>query len=278
VEEYGLYIYTRTNIAGSLLRNEDYVLDLTTILDEKRIEYRLYFKKLLWYSKHDFSNNVYNNMIYDQICNDFLAGNLLTAADVDETYAHNDLPRLVCLQHLATNPQPSLQTMLQNLSKYIPHTIMGVLMDDEWAELLGELWLELQDSSPADARREFLEMVSKLEMYGSRFFELNNVSDRRINGPAVLAVNKSGITFLHTDTRTSLLKYAFSEVVSIRRLASQSSGKHFFDLKLGNLMVQRTTRCETRQSSEITAVVSWYIQAEQQRAGTLKGNSTGNLF
>lgn len=73
------------------------------------------------------------------------------------------------------------------------------------------------------------------------------------------------------------MTYSFNEIVSTRRLGSRASGKHFVDLKLGNLMVQRVTRCETRQvrlvlacplsahqcikGMEITSIISAYIQA-----------------
>ncbi|EDQ87051.1 uncharacterized protein MONBRDRAFT_27813 [Monosiga brevicollis MX1] len=264
-EEYGLYIYTKTNAHGSLLQGNDYLLDLTTILDERRVEYRLYFKKLLWFAPSSFENNLYNHMIFDQVLVDFIDGNLLTMGSVDRKYAETELPRLVVLQHLALNPQPTLENLLLELHRYIPRTIDGLLTDDEWERSLTQQRAQVGDLTPAQARKGFLEILSKLDMFGSRFFYLQSVSDPRIGGPAVLAVNRRGLSFLHRDTRTPLLTYSYDEVVSTRRLASQSSGKHFFDIKLGNLMVQRTTRCETRQSTEITAVVSWFIQAQAER-------------
>ena len=60
--------------------------------------------------------------------------------------------------------------------------------------------------------------------------------------------------------QTKLLSYTFNEVVSTRRLGSRANNKHFVDLKLGNLMVQRVTRCETRQGMEITSIISAYIR------------------
>jgi myosin-15 len=170
------------------------------------------------------------------------------------------------------NPQPTLEGLLNDMLRYIPTSLKPLLSDDDWASRLKEEYLRMRDLSPADSRKNFLEIVSKLEMFGARFFHLQSVSDPRVAGPAILAISRQGVAFLHRDTHTPLLKYGFNEIVSTRRLGSQSSGKHFIDLKLGNLMVQRTTRCETRQSTEITTIISWYIRAEhlQHSASTLR--------
>ena len=58
-----------------------------------------------------------------------------------------------------------------------------------------------------------------------------------------------------------MLTYSFKEIVSTRQLGSKHNNKHFVDLKLGNLMVQRVTRCETRQGMEICSIISAYLSA-----------------
>ena len=63
----------------------------------------------------------------------------------------------------------------------------------------------------------------------------------------------------------TMLSYSFKEVVSTRQLGSKNTNKHFVDLKLGNLMVQRVTRCETRQGMEICSIISAYLAAYVER-------------
>jgi myosin-15 len=154
--------------------------------------------------------------------------------------------------------------------------------------------------------RQFLVIVSKFPLCGSRFFYLESVSDRRIDGPCLMAINKSGISFLRPNTRDTMLAYPFSEVVSTRQLgvaaglnlrARPDPGKrpeeaagptmltersgparpaaHYIDLRFGNLMVQRVTRCETRQGAEITHVITAYLAAfvekeHQKQAASLE--------
>lgn len=42
----------------------------------------------------------------------------------------------------------------------------------------------------------------------------------------------------------TLVTYSFGEIVSTRKLRS-NSGRQYLDLKCGNLMVVKVTRCET---------------------------------
>jgi hypothetical protein len=129
------------------------------------------------------------------------------------------------------------------------------MSEDEWQLALHDNYEPLTKITPADAKREFLNILSKWSLFGSRFFRLDSVSDSRIKGRALLVINRNGVAFLDPTTRATLLKYSFNEVVSTRRLGSRATGKHFVDLKLGNLMVQRVTRCETRQVGFVVVVV-----------------------
>merc|ERR1712054_512269 len=48
--EYGMYIYTQHGQIGTLLRQSDYVLDTTTILEKRQLGYRLVFRKVMWFA------------------------------------------------------------------------------------------------------------------------------------------------------------------------------------------------------------------------------------
>lgn len=260
VEEYGLYIRTESNKLGALLRNEDYLLDLTSILEERGVAFRLTFRKMLWFATSRFDNALFNTMIFDQVLPDFAKAHLFVLNELSREFKTDTLPTLVCLQFQALHPQPSLQTLLDDRDVYVPAPLAEALDPQEWVATLTKSYADVVELTPAEARRKFLQRLSRLELYGSRFFPLDNVSDQRVGGAALLAINKGGIRFLDAETHATLLSYTFNEIVSTRRLGSRQSGKHFIDLKLGNLMVQRVTRCETSQSSEITAIISAYIR------------------
>lgn len=259
IGEYGLYIRTHTNTHGALLKSEDYIFDICSILDEKRVQYSLLFKKLLWFEDVPFEDQTYNQLIFNQVWNDFVGG-YFAAMGATDMYATQDVPRLICLGFIATYDAPSLDTLLERLHEYVPSSLNMLYNDDEWHDKLSNVFHTLSMDA-ADARRDFLMTLSRHPLYGSRFFMLPKVFDSRIGDGAVLAVNKNGIFFLDANSKQQRLKYSFKEIVSMRRLGSQSKGKHFIDLKLGNLMVQRVTRCETSQSTEIIGIISWYIHA-----------------
>lgn len=263
VEEYGLFIRTKTNTHGALLRSEDYVLDICSILEERNIPFNLFFKKLLWFGPTKFQNNMYNQLIFDQVWNDFVAGNY-AIENRSGLFAQQDVPTLICWAFIAKFSEPSLDGLLSRLDAYVPSNLRDIMSEDSWRDKLSGVFNNL-DRDPSVARKEFLTILSNgHDLYGSRFFHLPQVFDNRVGSPAILAINRSGIFFLDGVSKQIKLKYNFNEVVSMRRLGSQSKGKHFIDLKLGNLMVQRVTRCETWQGTEIVGIISWFIRTNAE--------------
>ena len=178
---------------------------------------------------------------------------------------------MVCTSYLGQTGNPTLQSFIEHFPEFLPLDLTRRFEGPRWVEILTDKYnavpLEL---TTTEAQRDFLRLTSKLPLYGSRFFPLDHVTDKRIVGPCILCINKKGLTFLHPKSRAKMLSYSFNEVISTRRLGSRESGKHFVDLKLGNLMVQRVTRCTTRQGAEITTVISSYVSAyvEQEHQKT----------
>lgn len=285
--EYGVYITTPSSKHGTLLRPTDYILDTTTILERRNIPLRLYFKKILWFTDVKFDNALYVSIIFDQLLPDFTNGNLLVMKEMTPDFLKDTLATLLCMRHIALFPQPTVDELLVKYRSFVPPDVYKLLTESEWAAALYEKYTTLPPNlSPHDAKQRYLETISKFANFGARFFELDSVSDSRIKGPTLLMINKKGIAFLNPTTRETLLSYSFNEIVSTRRLGSRATNKvragthprhslsplailtlpplalqHFVDLKLGNLMLQRVTRCETRQGMEITSIISTYISS-----------------
>eukprot|EP00043_Microstomoeca_roanoka_P020309 m.244078 g.244078 ORF g.244078 m.244078 type:complete len:730 (+) comp17143_c8_seq5:10808-12997(+) len=271
-EEFGLYIFTNPNRHGVLLNEDDYVLDITNIFEAKHVPFRLYFKKRLWYHATSFDNAVYTSMAFAQVLEDFMRGSLIVLSQLSASICHTVLPKLVALRHFAMDPGHALDALLQTYRRFVPVHIVDVLTEDEWKTALTSAHRDFDGTSPHDAERMFLELCREhFELFGSRFFTLDKVSDPRIKGAARLAINKNGIRFLDKESGETILAYTFNEIVSTRKLGSKETKKHFLDFKLGNLMVQRVTRCETRQGIEIQSIISSYISlaVDQQRAKTI---------
>lgn len=274
--EYGIYIFTQNSDHGMLLRPSEYILDTTTILEKRAITYRIYFKKFIWFASTKLDTAVYVTMIFDQVLPDFQSGKMLVLEDMVPTFLTTEFARILCLIYKAQASQPSLAELLTTYPKNVSNDLAGYVKGKDWETALTDEYGKVSESlPPVDAMRETLVAWSKFKLFGSRFFQLEEVSDRRIDGPCLMAINKNGIMFLQPKTRATMLSYSFSEVVSTRRLGAKAersnakSGKHYVDLKFGNLMVQRVTRCTTRQGSEITNVISAflgaYVEKQHQR-------------
>lgn len=78
--EFGVYIWTQKSENATLLQANDYVLDTTTLLEQKmspHTSYRLYFRKLLWFTDNVQGSVFYVGMMFDQVWPDFLHARLL---------------------------------------------------------------------------------------------------------------------------------------------------------------------------------------------------------
>eukprot|EP01147_Barroeca_monosierra_P001592 gene1592-4733_t len=259
-EEFGLFVQTNPARQGVLLNKHDYILDITTIFEEKNVPFRLYFKKRLWFFPSSYTSIMYTSMVFAQVVEDFVKGHLLVTAQCSPMICNSVIPKLLTLRHFAVDPEPSLSSLLETYTMYVPPQVEKALTAEEWSEELTSAHNDYNGTLPHDAETMFLKIAEEnFELFGSRFFDLERVSDRRIQGPARLAINRHGIRFLQTDNNETILSYNFNEIVSTRKLGSKESKKHFLDFKLGNLMVQRVTRCETRQGIEIQSIISTYI-------------------
>eukprot|EP00049_Salpingoeca_infusionum_P014556 m.275108 g.275108 ORF g.275108 m.275108 type:complete len:2303 (+) comp15693_c0_seq2:157-7065(+) len=260
VDQFALFVHTEKSRFGTLIKPESYLVDIVSRLDAKQIPHRLYFRKIMWYGNESFTNTFYCSTIFYQTLADFVNGNLLPLKSLAPEVCATVLPRLVCLYYVATHPSFSKPELLATMDKYIPKRVVEIFPVEEWRAKASEQYDKLDLESAVDAQRVFMQTVKDhLKLYGSRFFSLEYVSDRRIGKPCTLAINDRGLVFLDKDSGATLLSYQFNEIVSFRKLGSAQSGSHFIDLKLGNLMVNKVTRCSTRQSHEMGPILSQYI-------------------
>jgi len=264
-DEYGVYIHAIGAPYGTLLQAGDYILDTTTIYERRNVPYRLYFRRVLWGPiRKEKDNAALVTMLFDQVSPDIANGNMLVMADMSAEFLSGDFSNLLCLYHVATHPRPGTEELIVSYRKTMPESVMKLQTETEWARALMDKFVAAAKLSPIQAKKLYLQLAAKLSLFGSRFYHLESVSDARQKGPALLAINRAGIRFLDPETRATNLAYTFNEIVSTRRLGSRATGKHFVDLKLGNLMVQRVTRCETQQGMEITGIISSFIRMQAE--------------
>lgn len=130
--------------------------------------------------------------------------------------------------------------------------------------------------------RDSTEILSKWPLFGSSFFAVKRSGDQQI-----LALNRTGVHFLHIVTHVSmripldekkikissrhnarvcffprqktLSTVPFSEVISTRKVRAGEGATLYLELKCGNLFQQRVARLQTDQAHEIARLVRQYI-------------------
>jgi len=55
----------------------DYIQDVISMLEGQELQYRLCFRKLLWYRPLNTDNPLYLDMLYQQVCITYYSGTLL---------------------------------------------------------------------------------------------------------------------------------------------------------------------------------------------------------
>ncbi|XP_022092441.1 unconventional myosin-XV-like [Acanthaster planci] len=260
IEEFGLFGLVPQKNKVVPLQLSDYMMDVTTHFDNQDFEYAFLFKKVVWYQPMSVSNEFASAIIYNQVLPNYQNGHLVilefnTLTEQQKT----KIVRLAVLMHRAAD-KVQIPTM-KDLPNLVPAGVINHMTNQQWLNLIhGELPL-LESMSPHMARTEFINTIMKWRLFGSTFFDVVHVSDSRVGGGCLLAVNRRGVHFLHPQSHETLVSHGFDEVVSSRYLKG-NDGRQYVDLKCGNLMVQKVTRIQTNQCTEIINVIGQHIQSE----------------
>eukprot|EP00117_Sycon_ciliatum_P037453 scpid4622/ scgid28017/ Unconventional myosin-XV; Unconventional myosin-15 len=267
-DEYGLYADLGKQSLPLPIQPNDYILDITTMLERQKLEYWLFFKKIVWFRPMRLENALFINLLYHQIRPDVMRAHLivLDGGQLDPDVQLR-VSLLASLQHrILGQDQPPTRAQV---SKLLPPSLAHMSTPDQWVSEVAQEWDEIASRIlPMDAKAKYLSVAMTFPLYGSCFFPIKNASDSRVQGESIMAINKSGVHFLSYKTRETLVTYTFGEIVSTRKLRS-NSGRQYLDLKCGNLMVVKVTRCETPYGREIGPLIALYskMHLEEKRRG-----------
>lgn len=263
-EEYGLFTFLEEQNLLVPIQSQDYVFDVFAQLEKqaaKNIKHALAFRKVVWYQTMRFGNNLFSEVIYNQILPNVMNGYILhyrgnRASHIRDQQTHNEVALLAALQHRVNNEHnpPSIR----EVSALIPVLVSSLLTPNQWVHAVQDHFKLVRHFTVTNARTKYLELISAWFFFGSSFFYIKSCSYASIEGDCVLAINKNGVHLLATNSRDTLLSLAYNEIISTRHLRSDA-GRMFVDLKCGNLMVQRITRLETPRGKEISSLIGQYI-------------------
>ena len=265
VKEFSLFIDFGEKTQILPLEPGEYVFDVMAMIEKESLGYQFYLKRSIWFHPLKLNNPLLVAVAYHQVLKNYLKGNIIVmdeSGNIVPTFLDKVL-LIAALQHKATgNPHPPER---QEMAKIIPKCIMRSLTPQEWIQGVRDKFQDVFDVNEVKAKIDLVYHAGTLPHAGSAFFRIFDVSDQRISGECLLAINKFGVHFLDITTHRSIFSYALQDVVSTRKVRSHD-GRQFLDIKFGNLMVQRIIRCETPQNHEIGPIIRQYVKFHMQSA------------
>ncbi|BES99216.1 MyTH4 domain [Nesidiocoris tenuis] len=259
--EYSLYCIVEGDAFTMPLAREEYILDVTTELYKNQQVFFLIFCRSVWHFPLHLENQLYVQVLFNQIAPDYLEGLLLVTPNEhipQETIF--EMGKLGALLHRAADMTHSPGT--KETKFLLPKPVLGYreTRPADWVQLVQQAWSNgIQSMTSIEAKALLLEMLSKWPLFGSSFFAVKRSGDQQI-----LALNRTGVHFLHMATHETLSTVPYSEVISTRKVRAES-GTMFLDLKVGNLFQQRMARLQTDQAHEIARLIRQYMTLHRQR-------------
>ncbi|XP_014248612.2 unconventional myosin-XV isoform X2 [Cimex lectularius] len=260
IQEYSLYCIVEGDAFTMPLAREEYILDVTTELYKNQQVFYLIFCRSVWHFPLRLENHLYVQVIFNQIAPDYLEGLLLVTPNEhipQETIF--EIGKLGALLHRAadmTHPPGTKETKF-----LLPKTVLGYreTRPADWVQMVQQAWTNVQNMTSLEAKSMLLELLSKWPLFGSSFFAVKRSGDQQI-----LALNRTGVHFIHIITHETVSTIPYVEIISTRKIRSDS-GTIFLELKLGNLFQQRVARLQTDQAHEIARLIRQYMSLHRQR-------------
>ncbi|XP_041473142.1 unconventional myosin-XV-like isoform X3 [Lytechinus variegatus] len=267
VKEFGLFAIIGNKHNETLLQESDYIMDITTHLEQSGIGYVLLFRRVLWQRPLRIDLEDFMQIMYNQIRQDYISGNMVILKNGELTEEQlNTIIHLAAYQ-MKSNDQVQLPTQ-KDLNNVLPFNVKEKQQSQHWLNLLHSSLDQMRDVTPVQARVRFIEMLQKWTLFGCNFFDVRMQTGVNSSDARLLAINKDGFFVLQNNTH-EILKYTMlAEIVSTRRLRSNDGKVSFFDIKHGDLMKQTVSRFQTNQGVEIGELISKYIKS--QEVGTVR--------
>ncbi|XP_063042858.1 unconventional myosin-XV [Engraulis encrasicolus] len=260
MDEYAIFVVINRGHHVRPLYKREYILDITTEAEPIDSGYSLCFRRVIWTQPLKFDNELSVSTHYNQIMPDYLKGllNVIPQGKLSDQQLQN-VAKLAALQHRAK--ESAYLPTAHEVQEYIPQQLYLEQRPPHWVTLINEHMQQVQPLSPHQARAQFLGLVSAFPMFGSSFFYVQSSSSSSIDTPCILAVNHNGLNFLNKDTHEVLVKFSLKEVQSTRtQRPTPGSSYPYVEIRLGDLLSQRTTQLQLDQSLELCRVIAMHME------------------
>ncbi|XP_040563865.1 unconventional myosin-XV [Lepeophtheirus salmonis] len=281
-EEFSLYCIIEGELYTLPLSNRHYILDLTNGLQHQNEEFYLIFCRSVWHYPLRIENQLYIEVVFNQIAPDYLEGHLIVLSKgiLTNEESVDEIAKIAAFLHKAAdmNEKPSIKETKFLLPK--PILSSREIKPPQWVSMVQNNWKNIEHLTSGQAKGQVLQILSNWPLFGSSFFAVTRVTDGKNKKEEMenleeelLALNKHGVSFLDQNTHETLLHYSFTEVISTRKVELDEQS-FFLDMKCGNLMSQKITRIKTFQADEIARLIRQYISIDQKLKAVSSSKNT----
>jgi len=273
-DEYTVFAMVESDNEYARLKREEYVMDVITEMRLQRKECTLMFERTSWYFPLRLESATYDylDMMFSQCIPDYIDGYLLSLDHKNRIPAKqlDDIITIAALLYRASG-HDSQPRALKEIDNYLPGPILslGLLRHQQFLTgVQDRLEQRLINYNTTDCKLEALHLLKKWPLFGASFFIIQCLTEPKITGECLLAVNRAGVHFLHHKTHRVILSYPFTEIISSRKISGDHklSDDRFLDVKVGNNMVQKVIRVETSQGADIAHLIGQYVKAVNSSA------------
>ncbi|KAF6029804.1 Myo15 [Bugula neritina] len=274
-EEYTVFAMIEADNEYARLKREEYVMDVVTEMRLQRKDCVLIFERTSWYFplRLESATQEYIDMMFNQTVPDYIDGYLLTMDHKNKIPPKqlDDVITIAALLYRASGHDILPQT-LREVDSYFPGSILSLslLRHSQFLDGIQKKLNVLVNCNDFECKLEVMNMLKKWPLFGASFFNIQCLTEPKITGECLLAVNRAGIHFLHHKTHKVILSYPFTEIISSRKISADHkvTDEQYLDIKVGNNMVQKVIRVETNQGSDISHLIGQYIRAVNNNAQT----------
>ncbi|KAK5964470.1 hypothetical protein GCK32_002933, partial [Trichostrongylus colubriformis] len=251
--------------------NDDYILDICTELEHKRVQFHFLLKRCTWVHPLRLDHPVYIDVMFFQVLPDYLRGSLLTRQASGHMSASmcDDVTRLAAYLHLASSEGQRIAVTPRNVQSIVPTPVMEYPSQsaDSWATRINrQLRTMNPNTSATQARAAFLEILSAWPLFGSTIFRLDAASsDGRALPPVELAIGRTGVKLLEPQSRNVVEHWPYDKIVS----AVTGNRDTVVEMIVGTPSSNRTYEFRTNESSAITRLVGQYTFIVNENRGLL---------
>ncbi|KAF6020514.1 Myo15 [Bugula neritina] len=271
MEEYAMFaLYEKGAQSGAdnciRLKKEEYIMDIITQMRLHQISCTLLFERICWYYPLHYDVISYDctNMMYHQAIQLYLDGWLIALPPSGSKVPHKlteDIIQIASLMwRIGTNDDEALH--LDVCVEFVPDLVLTykilspTQIFDGMAKCLKHL--DPMTSTELDFKIDVLDILRRWPMFGASFYKAKCQTEPKLGGKCILAVNRAGVHFLDSDSQKCVLSYPFTEVISTRKILTDTIEK--LDFKVGNNRIQKIIQIETNQAGDIVHIIGQYIK------------------